>query len=263
MRRGGHNSRVKKSAAVFDTLFTFAAAFLAALFLGDYFLRDMRVFPFAATAALFAAFFVRRGHRAKKRKTVNLEELANKFVFSPKPYALSFTKAALSNRGDPQEEDGVLTLAGTAFYPCFLPEPLTPAHIAEGYGRAAKSGAERLVFLTANGAAQSAAVLAARLQSPQTEIWDFARVYAFFRYLKAPPKETLALKSNKTRFTLKSTVARPKALKYAFTALVLLFFARFAPFAPLYAVTAAFCFTLALLCLILSRPQKARRKKRS
>ena len=254
---------MKKSAATFDTLFTLAAAFLAALFLGDYFLRDARVFPFAATAALFAAFLVKRGHAAKTRKAPrDLEAIINKFVFSPQSYAFDFTKEALRRKGEPQEEEGVLTLHGTAFYPCFLPEPLEAAHIAEGYGRAAKTGAKRLVVLSAHGAAATAAALAARLQDPQTEVWDFAKSYAFFCFLGVPPKETLALKSNKTRFTLKSAVARPKAAKYAFTALVLLFFARFAPFAPLYAVTAALCFTLALLCLFLSRTPRKKRKKR-
>ena len=160
------------------------------------------------------------------------------------------------------EEGGVLTLLGTAFYPCFLPEPLEAVQIAEGYGRAAKTGAKRLVVLPAYGAVTAAATLAARLQNPQTEVWDFAKSYAFFCFLGMPPKETLPLKSNKTRFTLKGAVARPKARKYAFTALVLLFFARFAPFAPLYAVTAALCLTLALLCLFLSRTPRKRRKKR-
>ncbi|MDE7396036.1 MAG: hypothetical protein K2M95_07985 [Clostridiales bacterium] len=253
---------MKNSAVLFDTLFTFAAVFFAALFISDWFLRDARVFPFAVTAALFVSYFVLRRHRKKplRKAPDTLDALLNKFVFSPPEYALSFSRKALERKGTVQRKNKLLRVGTTAFYPCFLPEPLTAANVTEGYARAVKLGAKRLVILSAYGAASETAALAARLQDPQTEVWDFARVYAFFCYLGHPPTQTLRLKSQKKRFALKDAVARPKAIKYVFTATVLLFFARFAPFAPLYAVTAAVCFTLALVCLFLSHGTETHKK---
>lgn len=257
---------MKKSAVLFDTLFTFAAVFFAALFISDWFLRDARVLPFAVTTALFVSFFVLRMHRKKplRKSPERLDALLNKFVFSPPDYALSFTKDALGSKGTAREENGLLQVGKAAFYPCFVPEPLSTVRVAEGYARAAKSGAQRLVILSAYGATPDADTLASRLQDPQTEIWDFAKVYSFFCHLGHPPTETLRLKSRKKRFAIKDAVTKPKAIKYVFTAGVLLFFARFAPFAPLYAVTAAVCFTLALVCLFLShgaQPHKKRKKR--
>ena len=253
---------MKKSVVLFDTLFTFAAVFFAALFISDWFLRDARVFPFAVIAALFVSFFVLRKHRKKVTPPRELDALLNKFVFSPKNYAMVFTRNALMRKGTPRRKNGVLTVGVTSFYPCFLPEKLGTAQIADGYARAAKEGSKRLVILSAYGANPEATQLAVRLQDPQTEVWDFAKVYAFFCYLGHPPTQTLRLKTKKQRFVLKDAVAKPKAVKYVFTAVVLLFFARFAPFAPLYAVTAAVCFTLALVCLFLSHASPHKKHKR-
>ena len=144
---------MKKPSVVLDTVLSFAATFLLCAVITGYFTRDtLTVTVTALTVTLAVTFFltrILRKKRAPARQRRKLQELCNKFLFSPPEYAFAFTKKALGTRCTPVEHNGLLLTNAAAFCVCLTPAKITVAFLAEKYGAAAVKKKKRLVFLSA------------------------------------------------------------------------------------------------------------------
>lgn len=243
---------MKKPSALIDTVLTFAALFLLCAVVVGYFSRKTSVvlltaFPIALGITFFAGLLAGK-RRAPKARRKQLENLRNKFLFSPPEYAFSFVRETLAHKGEPTEKDGLLLCGATAFCVCLTAEKISLAQLANRYAAAHAAGARKLVFLSAYGAEADAESTAPQLQSPEVQIFDWESTYRFFVALKHPPTETFRLSSPRKTRGITGALKRENSRKYLFAAIVLLFGARFMPYAPLYAVFAALCIVLAVLC---------------
>ena len=247
---------MKKPSVILDTILTFAASWLLFAAIASYFTQSAAVTVSAAiTAAAAVTYFtgkISAKRRLPKRRRRKLNELLNKFVFSPPEYAHDFTMKAISNKHTAVEKNGFIFSGTTAFLVKLIPEKISFATLASAYAAAAQSGAERLVILTAYGGEPETSSTAALLKSPATEIWDFEKVYDFYSHLNFAPTETLSLDKpkRKVKEALTATLRRENARGYLFTAIVTLMFAGFVPHGVYYVCISAICITLALLCRI-------------
>lgn len=259
---------MKKVATVFDTVLTFIALFLLGSVVAGYFLRSAAaVLTTALTFTLAVLFFTGRlSLRRKRRKESKrrLNDLCNKFLFSPPAYAFDHVWRAVEKKCTPQRKNGLIMGGATAFHVCLTPDKVSASLLAERYASAVQAGAKRLVFLSAFGAQDDVLDTAKRLCSPTVEIWDWEKVYDFLLRLGCPPTETLPLPAapkQKIRF-FDAALKRENARRYLFTAIITLLFARFMPFAVFYVAVAAVSLSLAILCRI-DITQRAKNKKRS
>lgn len=244
---------MKKPSVIIDTLLTFAAAFLLGATLCGYFSRNTAVILCGALVfALAVTFFSaklsdKRKLPAKRKKKLN--EILDKFIFSLPEYAYDFALETIRRKCNPKEINGLIIANSTAFSVRITPEKINCATLACDYANAAKAGAKRLVIMSAYGADASAATTGDLLSSPKTEIWEFEKVYDFFTRLGNRPTQTLVLAPRKKKIgaVFKNALSRVNARKYLFTAIVILFFARFMPYSVFYVAIASVSFTLALL----------------
>lgn len=246
---------MKKPSVIIDTALTLAALFFLGCIVMGYFTRNTgsilcAAAVFSLTVTFFTGRLTEKRHMPQKKKR-KLDDLMNKFVFSPHDYAYRFTLDALTDKCAVKEENGLILAGGTAFCVRLTGEKVSTAVLAERYAAATQLRAKRLVILSAYGAEQDALETAKLLSAPTAEIWDFCKVYAFFVYLKHPPTETLRLKpTRKKKFGAVFSIAlrRENARRYLFSAIVTLLFARFLPYSVFYVVIAAISLVLAILC---------------
>ena len=256
---------MKKVTTVFDTVLTFVALFLLGSVIAGYFLHSA-VLATSLTFTFAVLFFtgrlsLRRNKRKEDRRRLN--DLRNKFLFSPPDYAFDHVWRAVEKKCTPQQTNGFIMGGKTAFYVCLTPDKVSSSLLAERYASAVQAGAKRLVFLSAYGGQDEALDTAKRLTQPDVEIWDWEKVYDFLASLGYPPAETLPLPAApKQRARLLSgALKRENARRYLFTAIVTLLFARFMPYAVFYVAIAAVSLALAILCRIdITRRVKTRKR---
>lgn len=243
-----------KISVFIDTVLTAVALFFLGVLIAGYFTSNgvttvLSSLVFALTVTFFTGRFAEK-RRAPAKKKDKLLALMNKFVFSPPQYAYDFVLHALEKKGAVREENGFICTHDTAFFVRFTGDAIGRAELATCYAQAAQLPVKKLVIFTSYGALPEADETARVLTAPTTEIWDFAKAYDLFVYLGCPPTETLALKLAKKRFgaAFAGALRRANARKYLLSALVMLLFARFMPYAVFYAVLSAVSLTLAVLC---------------
>ncbi|MCI8458139.1 MAG: hypothetical protein HFE46_00510 [Clostridia bacterium] len=258
---------MKKISSLFDTLLTFAALFLLSCVTAGYFVRSTPAVLASACTFTFAVLFFTgifsRRRRKPKEKQKKLNELRNKFLFSPPDYALDFTEQAVRKKCEPKRQDGFILSDKTAFCVCLTPEKVRTAFLAERYAAAARLGVARLVFLSAYGAEEDAAQTVEQLREPAAEIWDWEKVYEFFASLGCPPTQTLTLAApaKQRSRAIRNAFVRRNARRYLFAAIVTLLFARFMPYGALYVIIASLSLVAALVCRTgIAERRKAKKK---
>lgn len=247
---------MKKLSYYLDIVLTLLAFFLLCSVILGYFTHSTSVIVISSLTLSFAAtFFTSRisdKRRAPNKRKRKLNDIMNKFLFSPPDYAYEFVLKAVKTKREPREESGFIIAGKTAFCVCITPAKTDTAYLADRYAAAAKLGLKRLVLLTALGAQPDAVNTARLLSMPTVEIWDFEKVYDFLSRLHCAPTETLKLETSKRKFgeAFKGALKRENARKYLFASIVTLLFARFMPYSALYVGLSSISATLAVLCML-------------
>lgn len=250
-----YHLHMRKPFVILDTLLTFTTLFLLTAVVVGYFTRQTHIIltvSLCGTLGItyFTGKLAARKQIPKQRKQERKEKLQY-FLFSPPQDAVDFVREALETKGAVDERDGLLIVKKTAFYVALTPEKVTVAVLARVFAAAKAQGVKRLVFLSAYGADDEATETASCLLSPQTEIWEWDKVYALLSYLHHTPTQTLKLQKPKKRKKLGTVMLlalrRENAKRYLFAAIVMLVFARFVAHGVLYIVFSAVCIVLALL----------------
>lgn len=257
---------MKKISAFLDTVLTFAALALFCAVTVGYFTRKTTIIILCSvTVAAAVTYIIRiliRRHDAPKALRRKRSEILNGFMFNKSNYAYDFALNAISKKCSPEQTNGLISSGKTAFKVLMIPEKISAADLAFAYSAASDINAEKLVIMSAYGAAEDAQTVADLLSEPSVEIWDFDKVYDFFASLGCEPTETLKLQPKKKEFSqvLWGAINRRNAKRYLFGAIVLLLWARFIPYSVAYVCVASVCITLALVCLLYNRRPAKKRK---
>ena len=237
-------------AGIIDNVLVFLTATFFSIAVASYFTSDYKVILASSIAAAVCITALIDMFREKRKPLENpqIKEVLTQFIYSDESFAHDFIRDALAKRYKVQDMGKYILVNGvTAVFTYLKPQKISAKDVAYIYGNA-RTVAKKIVVLSVDGADADCNKVLSVLPSPEIHIFDGEKTFRLLQTLNALPETELVLRRNKASVAefFRACVSPPRARRYFFVSLVLLFSSFFMPRSIYYVVFASVCIVLGI-----------------